>query len=138
MSFANYENEEEYGVVSEINMIPMIDIMLVLLIVFIITAPVMHHAFKLDLPQESNVPQEMKIDTIQIAIEVDGKYRWNSEYITVEEMQAKMLQAAVLSPQPEIHLSGDRNVRYEVVIHVISMAQHASLTKIGFVTEPTP
>lgn len=138
MPFQNYENHaEEEGVVSEINMIPMIDVMLVLLIVFIITAPVMHHAFRIDLPQESSVEELIQPDTIQIAIEADGQYRWNSVQVSGQEMQERMKSAAMLNPQPEIHLSGDRNARYESVIHVMGLAQEASLTKIGFVTNPT-
>ena len=136
MPFQNHETESEETVLSEINMIPMIDVMLVLLIVFIITAPVMHHAFKLELPQAANVEQEIKPDTIQIAVEADGKYRWNDDYVSDEEMKARMMQAAAQNPQPEIHLSGDRNARYEGIVHIMSMAQQASLTKIGFVTNP--
>ena len=136
MSFGKIDDQGDGDVMNEINMTPLVDVMLVLLIVFIITAPVMHHAFKLELPQESNVQQELKPDTIQIAVEADGRYRWNEDYVNDEELASRMALAAAQEPQPEIHLSGDRNARYELIIHVMSLAQQASLTKIGFVTTP--
>jgi len=127
---------EDDSVMSEINMIPLVDIMLVLLIVFIITAPVMHHAFNLELPQESNQPQEVEPDAIQIAVQTDGSYQWNSDVVNEDELNVRLAQAATQEPQPMLHLSADKNARYEHVIHVLSLAQQASLNKIGFVTIP--
>lgn len=127
---------EDESVMSEINMIPLVDIMLVLLIVFIITAPVMHHAFNLELPQETNQPQEIEPDAIQLAVQTDGSYRWNADAVTEEELILRLEQAAAQETQPMLHLSADKSARYEHVIHVMSLAQQASLTKIGFVTVP--
>ena len=127
---------ESESVMSEINMIPLVDIMLVLLIVFIITAPVMHHAFNLELPQESHQPQQIEPDAIQIAVQADGTYQWNRDTVNEEELNVRLVQAATQEPQPMLHLSADKNARYEHVIHVLSLAQQATLSKIGFVTVP--
>lgn len=136
MSFANNRDKDDEEVISEINMIPMIDVMLVLLVIFIITAPIMHHAFKLELPQASNVPQNIMPETIQIAVESDGQYRWNNDYISREELEKRLQSAASTEPQPEIHLNGDKNARYELIINVIRLIKNSSLSKISFVTNP--
>lgn len=134
MAFGSMDHDDD--VMNEINMTPLVDVMLVLLIVFIITVPVMHHSFKLELPHESHVEQQLKPDTIQIAVEADGRYRYNDEYVCDNILASRLEKAALQKPQPEIHISGDKNVRYERVIHLMSLAQKASLTKIGFVTTP--
>lgn len=136
MPVAGFSAPDDAEVMSEINMIPLVDIMLVLLIVFIITAPVMHHAFNLSLPQESNQPQELLPDAIQVGVQADGSYIWNTDLVTEEDLLIRFEQAAQLNPQPALHLSADRSVRYESVIHVLSLAQQASLSQIGFVTDP--
>ncbi len=137
MSFDFFDEAEQSDeIMNEINMIPLIDVMLVLLIIFIITAPIMHHVFKLELPEASNIQQEIKPDTIQIAVESDNKYRWNNHYVSKKELEINIQQVALSQPQPEIHLHADRNVRYELIIHVLHIAQQASLSKIGFITSP--
>ena len=130
-------SSEDESMMSEMNMIPLIDIMLVLLIVFIITAPVMHHAFKLELPKESSQPQQIEPEAIQIAVMEDGSYQWNKDLINGEELILRLKESAALDPQPMLHLSADKDARYENVIHVLGLAQKASLTKIGFVTVPS-
>lgn len=134
MAFGSMDHDDD--VMNEINMTPLVDVMLVLLIVFIITVPVIHHSFKLELPEESNVEQQLKPDTIQIAVQADGQYLWNEEAVSDNTLAERLETAAFQQPQPEIHISGDKNVRYERVIHLMSLAQKASLTKIGFVTTP--
>lgn len=136
MSTVGFSTSDDAEVMSEINMIPLVDIMLVLLIVFIITAPVMHHAFNVNLPQESNQPQELLPDAIQVGVQADGSYIWNNDLLTEEDLIVRFEQAAQLAPQPALHLSADRNARYETVIHVLGLAQQASLSQIGFVTDP--
>lgn len=136
MPVAGFSAPDDTEVMSEINMIPLVDIMLVLLIVFIITAPVMHHAFNLNLPQESNQLQELLPDAIQVGILADGSYIWNADLVTEDDLIIRFEQAAQLNPQPVLHLSADSSARYESVIHVLSLAHHASLSQIGFVTDP--
>lgn len=136
MAFQSWEESGDEHVMNEINMTPLVDVMLVLLIVFIITAPVMHHALSMNLPEESSQPQELKPETIQISIEADGSYRWNSDLVNEAELTERMAQAAQLKTPPALHLSADRDVRYEVVVHVLNLAQQATLTQIAFVTQP--
>lgn len=138
MAFGTLDEQDDDAVMNEINMTPLVDVMLVLLIVFIITAPVMHHAFQLNLPQESSQQQDIKPDTIQVAVHADGSYQLDEEKVSVEELAARLAVAAQLDPQPELHISADKDARYEFVVHVMGIAQQASLTKIGFVTNPAP
>lgn len=135
MSFGGgLDNNDD--VVSEINMTPLVDVMLVLLIIFIITVPVLTHSVKLDLPQASNTPNEVKPDTIMLAVTADGTLHWNEIIVSSDELETKLEEAAARQPQPEIHLRGDRAVEYEHVIRVMAMAQRVGLEKLGFVTEP--
>lgn len=136
MSISGVSTDDDSDVMSEINMIPLVDIMLVLLIVFIITAPVMHHTLNLSLPQETSQPQELLPSSIQLGIQADGNYFWNSEPVTESELLMRLEQAAQQSPQPALHLSADKNARYEFVIHALNLVQQAPLTQIGFVTDP--
>ncbi|MEQ1890838.1 MAG: biopolymer transporter ExbD [Alphaproteobacteria bacterium] len=121
---------------AEINMVPMIDVMLVLLIIFIVTAPLLTHAVKVELPQASSTPNITKPDNIQLAIDADGAVHWNGELTGIETMRTLMSAAALLQPQPELHLRADRITPYEKVAQVMSEAARSGLTKIGFITEP--
>lgn len=123
-------------VVSEINMTPLVDVMLVLLIIFIITVPVITHSVNIDLPEENNVPNEVKPDTVQLSINAAGELHWNESVIMMPELETRLVDIAQKQPQPEIHIRGDRAVAYEHVIKVMGTVQRAGLRKIGFVTEP--
>ncbi|MFN3543685.1 MAG: ExbD/TolR family protein [Thiobacillus sp.] len=122
--------------IAEINMIPLIDVMLVLLIIFIITAPLLTHAVKVDLPQAASQPAPPPPDAIQLSIQADGTLYWNTEAIDADTLQARMTAAAQQSPQPEIHLRADGDLAYRHVARLISDASRAGLTKLGFVTDP--
>ena len=135
MAFGNDLTEGD-EVMSEINMTPLVDVMLVLLIIFIITVPVLTHAVKLDLPRAANSPNEIKPETVTIAVTADGNIHWNDTLIDDTALQFRLTQAASQQPQPEIHLRGDRKVEYEHVIQVMAAAQRAGIVKLGFVTEP--
>ena len=126
----------EDGTMNEINMTPLVDVMLVLLIIFIITVPVMKHAINVDLPRASNQVQEQKPETVRLSIDAQGVYYWNEA--TVDETRLReLLQAeAAKSPQPDLHIRGDKDVRYERVAQAMASAQQAGLLKIGFITEP--
>ena len=121
---------------AEINMIPLIDVMLVLLVIFIITAPLLTHAVKVDLPKASSQVNLTKPDNIQLAIDHAGAVYWNGEEVGLAEWRARMATAARLQPQPEIHLRADSEVAYRRVAQVMSDAAKAGLTRIGFVTDP--
>ena len=107
MAFGGLANDSGDGDNAEINMIPLIDVMLVLLVIFIITAPMMTHAVKVDLPQASSQPNEVKPETINLSIKADGSVYWNAEAIDVAAWQSRMNAAAQQTPQPEIHLRAD-------------------------------
>ena len=136
MAFGKFDSDSQDEVLSEINMIPLIDGMLVLLIVFIITVPVIRHAVQLELPQAATQPSQERPQTIRLAIDAQGQYHWNEAAISDEELQARLTAAAAQQPQPELHLSGDKAVRYERVAQAMAAAQRAGLGKIGFLTRP--
>ena len=135
MSFGNsFEDDSES--MSEINMTPLVDVMLVLLIIFIITIPVINHSVKIDLPRAVNQPNQVKPQTINIAIDTAGKVYWNAFVVDESTMKARIAEAAREDPQPELHLRADRKTLYERVAQVMAAAQAGGLNKIGFITEP--
>ncbi|MDR1424160.1 MAG: biopolymer transporter ExbD [Azoarcus sp.] len=133
---AFHPQNSQRSVMAEINMIPFIDVMLVLLIIFIIAAPLLTHAVKVDLPRADSVPASMKPDTIQLGIKADGVLLWNGEAITETEMAARMRTAAALTPPPELHIQADAATPYEALARVMASASRLGLEKIGFVSRP--
>jgi biopolymer transport protein ExbD len=123
---------------AEINVTPLVDVMLVLLIIFIITVPVMKHSVNVDLPQASVQPEQVKPETLRLSVQADGSYALDGAPLSDEALEARLQSAATQTPQPELHLSGDKNVRYERVAQALATAQRAGVRKIGFVTEPKP
>jgi biopolymer transport protein ExbD len=121
---------------SEINMIPLIDVMLVLLIVFMITVPVMKHAVDVALPQASSQVSQDKPETIKLSVSAEGQFHWNEKAVSDDELQALLTEAATAEPQPELHIRGDKDVRYERVAQAMAAAQRAGIKQLGFVTEP--
>ena len=134
MAIATRDDSDQ--ALSEINMIPFIDVMLVLLIIFIITVPVIKHAVNVDLPQASNQRLIDKPENIQLSIHADGSYFWNADSVSDAELEKRLAAAAALTTQPELHIQGDKDVRYERVALAMAAAQRAGLHKIGFVTMP--
>ena len=134
MAFGTQDDSDE--VMNEINMTPLVDVMLVLLIVFIITIPVMKHAVNLDLPRASNEPEQIKPQNVSLSITADGQYHWNKEAISDEELATRLQAEAAKDPQPDLHIHGDKEVRYERVAQAMAAAQTAGVRKIGFVTDP--
>jgi biopolymer transport protein ExbD len=129
--------EGEAEVMAAINTTPLVDVMLVLLIIFLITIPVVVQQVPLDLPKERNVPTQTKPENIVIAVNKDGDVFWNREYVKDSKaLFEKLKKIAVIVPQPEIHIRADENARYESVGRVVATAQRASILKIGFITEP--
>ncbi len=136
MAFGTQDEPDE--VMNEINMTPLVDVMLVLLIIFIITVPVMKHAVNIDLPRASSEPEQTKPQNILFTVAADGSYFWNEQKIDDTELKSRLAAEAAKEPQPELHIRGDKAVRYERVAQVMSAAREAGVHKIGFVTEPEP
>ncbi len=137
MAHSGFADNDDNEMLSEINMVPLIDVMLVLLIVFIITVPVMKHAVNIDLPRASNEKELVKPETVRLSVDADGTYFWNEQKLADDnELQGHLAAAASQEPQPDLHIRGDRAVRYESVARAMAAAQQAGVKKIGFVTEP--
>lgn len=136
MAFGGFDQGPEQKPMAEINMIPLIDVMLVLLVIFIITAPLLTHSVKIDLPKASSSPNLTQLEHIQLAIRENGDIYWNGEPVVTVELAKHLSQAAAKQPQPELHIRADRLVHYEKVAQVMSLAARAGLVRIGFVTEP--
>jgi len=134
MAFGNHTPEQE--VLSEINMIPLIDVMLVLLIVFIITVPVMNHAVAIDLPRAASHPQIDKPDTVNVTVDAEGTFFWNEQPVEDKDLMSRLVAASAQTVPPELRIRGDKNVRYERIAQVMADAQRAGIQKIGFVTTP--
>ncbi len=128
--------EDADDVVSDINMTPLVDVMLVLLIIFIITVPVLTHSVKLDLPRATNEPSATQPQTVTISVTTDGAYHWNDDVVDAASLEARLQDAARQQPQPEVHIRGDRQVEYEHVMKAMAAAQRAGVLKLGFITEP--
>ena len=128
--------EADTEVMNEINMTPLVDVMLVLLIIFIITVPVMKQAINVELPQATSQPVDAKPETIQLSVDAQGAYFWNQKRVLEGELPALLRVEAGKSPQPDLHIRGDKAVRYEFVAQAMAAAQQAGLRKIGFITEP--
>ena len=130
------ENNDENEIMSEINMTPLVDVMLVLLIIFIITVPVLTHSVKLDLPRAQNSPNLVKPETVTISVTADGAFHWNKLALDETALNERLAAAAHQQPQPEIQIRGDRRVPYENVVKAMSAAQRAGILKLGFITDP--
>jgi len=136
MAFGGFEDKPGVSPMSEINTTPLVDVMLVLLVIFIITAPLFHQAVPIDLPKVDATRLEDKPLVIQLAIDEAGIFHWNGEAIHRDALPLR-LQAA-RADNPELHLRADRGTRYEKVAEVMAAAQAAGIVKIAFVTEPAP
>ncbi len=136
MAFGTQDDTDD--VMNEINMTPFVDVMLVLLIIFIITVPVMKHAVNVDLPRASSQREQVRPETVRLSVQADGSYYWNDAKVTDEALPALLRAEAAKDPQPDLHLRGDKAVRYERVAQALAAAQQAGLRKIGFITEPKP
>ena len=136
MAMNPFAADEDDGLMNEINMTPLVDVMLVLLIVFMVTIPVIRHAVKIDLPHASSQKEDTKPAQVSVSIKADGTVLWDDQPVGDDALREKISAAAQQTPQPELHLNADRKVEYEKVAQVMSDAQAGGLTKIGFVTQP--
>jgi biopolymer transport protein ExbD len=139
MAFGGFEHRGTGQPMSEINTTPLVDVMLVLLVIFIITAPLLTHSIKLDLPNAQAPASAQQPETITLSIDASGGLFWNNEPLSDDaQLTARFSDAAKHQPQPELHLRADRETRYQRIAEVMSSAQRAGIAKIGFVTDPRP
>jgi len=136
MAFASFDGKRGAAPMAEINMVPLIDVMLVLLVIFIVTAPLLTHAVKLDLPKASSEVNQLKPDKIEFAIDATGQRHYNGVPVTREQAAERFAAEAKRQPTPELHLRADQAVAYRAVAATLADASKAGLTKIGFVSEP--
>jgi biopolymer transport protein ExbD len=134
MAFGTQDDTDE--VMNEINMTPFVDVMLVLLIIFIITVPVMKHSVNIDLPRATSKPQDVKPQTVRLSVDAQGDYYWNESRVEDKDLARMFRVEAAREPQPELHIRADKDVRYERVAQAMAQAQQSGLRKIGFITEP--
>ena len=137
MAFGSMDSGNEGAPLAEINMVPLIDVMLVLLIIFIVTAPLLTHAVKIDLPKAASTLNETKRDSIQIAIDAAGQVYWNGDPIPPESLGMRFKVTANIDPQPELHIRAERTTPYERIAQVMSEAARNGQVRIGFVTDPS-
>ncbi|MGB4673762.1 MAG: biopolymer transporter ExbD [Azovibrio sp.] len=138
MSFGSFGGEGVPKLNAEINTTPLVDVMLVLLVVFILTAPLLAQGIQVNLPQAQAAPLEAQPDPVQLGIQADGSLFWNGQPLAATALQAHLEEAARRQPQPEIRLRADAETPYRHLARVMAAAQRANLTRIGFVTQPEP
>jgi biopolymer transport protein ExbD len=136
MAMGSFDTRRSAGPVAEMNVVPLVDVMLVLLVIFIITAPLLTHSVKIDLPKASSATNITQPDHIEFGIHAGGALFWNGEPVTLEALQSRFAAEARKQPQPELHIRADRHAEYDSVAKVMSAAARGGLTRIGFVTEP--
>ena len=139
MDFGGFDNKGSGGhAMSEINMVPLIDVMLVLLVIFIITAPLLAHSIRINMPQVSAEPVHEEPKTIDLAIDANGQLFWDEKPVLEAELADRFAAAAGSQPQPELRIRADLNTRYETLAKVMGAARRSGLGRIGFVTTPAP
>ena len=136
MAFGGFNDDRQPTPMADINVTPMVDVMLVLLVIFIITAPLFTHAIKLDLPVAQSAPAPERPETISLSINAQGAIFWNDSAIDSKDLGARLAAAARTNPQPELQLRADKSTHYEVIAQVLAAAQGNGMTTLGFVTDP--
>ncbi|RZL00240.1 MAG: biopolymer transporter ExbD [Rubrivivax sp.] len=138
MAFASFDSKSSGAPMAEINMVPLIDVMLVLLVIFIVTAPLLSHSVKLELPKASSQVVSAKAEKINFSIDAEGVRYWNDQPLSREEAAQRFMAEGRKTTQPEIHLRADQAAAYKAVAETLADASKAGLSKIGFVTDPEP
>jgi len=136
MAFASFDSKSTGAPMSEINMVPLIDVMLVLLVIFIITAPLLTQAVKLELPKANSQVNDLRPEKIDFAIDAAGTLYWNGESLSRAEAASRFAEEGKKQPQPEVHLRADQSVAYRYVAQTLADASKAGLSKVGFVSDP--
>ena len=136
MAMGNFKGRQQQGPMAEMNIVPLVDVMLVLLVIFIITAPLLTHAVKIDLPKASSAANLTQPDHIELSIQENGSLFWNGIPVTLEELGPRFTAEEQRQPQPELHIHADRLAYYESVAKVMASAAKSGLGRIGFVSNP--
>ena len=132
-----FERRSSRRLVNQINVVPYIDVMLVLLVIFMVTAPLFTHAVRIDLPRARSQPSVEKPDAISLSIDAAGLLRWNDEPLERAALAIRFAQIAARTPQPELHLRAHRDTRYQLIAELLSEAQSAGVRRVGLVTDPS-
>ncbi|MGG4604242.1 ExbD/TolR family protein [Paenalcaligenes sp. Me131] len=136
MSFGSFDSRSSSQTAAEINMVPLIDVMLVLLVIFLITAPLLTHSIKVQLPQATAQPVEKDAKSLDLAVTLDGALFLNNDPVAMEDLTQTLAIYAQEKPQPEIRIRADQETRYEILAQVMSKAKAAGMVRLGFVTRP--
>jgi len=136
MASADITRRRHGAPMADMNVVPLVDVMLVLLVIFIVTAPLLTHAVKIDLPKASSAANITKPEHIEFGIRQDGSLFWSGEAVTLDQLPLRFAQEAKKQPPPEVHIRADRLVHYEKVAQVMALAAKAGMIRIGFVSEP--
>jgi biopolymer transport protein ExbD len=137
MAFGSMNNSGRQSPMAEINVVPLVDVMLVLLIIFIITAPLLTHSVKIDLPKASSEPNITRAEHVELAIRADGSLFWNGNPVALAKLSTRFTATVKKAPESELHIKADKLAHYEHVARVMSIASKAGLTRIGFITDPS-
>ncbi len=138
MANGNFRRYRAKAPLADMNVVPLVDVMLVLLVIFIVTAPLLTHAVKIDLPKASSSMNITKPEHIEFGIRESGELFWNGEAVSLEALPRRFAAEAKKQPQPEVHIRADRHVHYEKVAQVMAVAAKTGMVRIGFVSEPNP
>lgn len=137
MGFGSMQGNGRQAPMSEINVVPLVDVMLVLLIIFIITAPLLTHSVKIDLPKAESTANITRPEHIELAIRADGSLFWNGESVVLQQLDSRFRATVVQAPETELHIRADKLAHYEHVAQAMSIAAKAGMTRIGFITDPS-
>ena len=137
MAFGSMQDSGRQAPMSEINVVPLVDVMLVLLIIFIIPAPLLTHSVKIDLPKAESNPNITQPEHVELAIREDGSLFWNGEPVALEQLAPRFAAKVAQAPNTELHIRADKLAHYEHVARLMSIAAKSGLTKIGFITDPS-
>lgn len=136
MSFGSLDSSDDSAPLAEINMVPLIDVMLVLLVIFLVTAPLLTHSVKVDLPRAASAPEVSQAENVQLSVDAAGSVYWNGTTVDGAALGLNLRAAASRQPQPGLHIRAERTTPYEKVAQIMSESAQAGLTRIGFVTDP--
>jgi biopolymer transport protein ExbD len=136
MAFGSFNHHRQKESMADINVTPMVDVMLVLLVIFILSAPMFTNAVQLELPKAQAKAVQQEAETVTLAIDAAGTVYWNNDALQAGELERRLAEAAALPQQPDLQLRADKDTRYEVVAQVMAAAQSHGLTRLGFVTDP--
>ncbi|MTW12423.1 biopolymer transporter ExbD [Pseudoduganella eburnea] len=136
MAFGSFNHHRQKESMADINVTPMVDVMLVLLVIFILSAPMFTNAVQLELPKAQAKAVQQEAETVTLAIDAAGTVYWNNDALQAGELEQRLAEAAALPQQPDLQLRADKDTRYEVVAQVMAAAQSHGLTRLGFVTDP--